>query len=43
MYLGDRWSLFHLGETRLRAYGDARWRGEHWLEIPRGDCGFSDG
>jgi iron(III) transport system ATP-binding protein len=39
MFLGDRWEhLFHLGASRLRAYGrtplDA---GEHWLEIPRGD------
>jgi iron(III) transport system ATP-binding protein len=39
MYLGDRWEyLFHLGETRLRAYGRAPLAaGEHWLEIPRKD------
>ncbi len=38
MYLGDRWEhLFHLGEMRLRAYGDAALAAgeEHWLEIPR--------
>ena len=39
MYLGDRWEhLFHLGETRLRAYGRMPLEtGEHWLEIPRKD------
>ena len=39
MYLGDRWEhLFHLGETRLRAYGHAPLAaGEHWLELPRAD------
>jgi iron(III) transport system ATP-binding protein len=39
MYLGDKWEhLFHLGETRLRAYGNAPLAvGEHWLEIPRND------
>ena len=39
MYLGDKWEhLFHLGETRLRAYGGVPLQpGEHWLEIPRGD------
>jgi len=39
MYLGDKWEhLFHLGETRLRAYGHAPLAaGEHWLEIPRRD------
>lgn len=37
MYLGDRWEhLFHLGDMRLRAYGNAPLpAGEHWLEIPR--------
>ena len=39
MYLGDKWEhLFHLGEMRMRAYGQAPLAaGEHWLEIPRGD------
>ena len=39
MYLGDRWEhLFHLGATRLRAYGHAQLpSGEQWLEIPRDD------
>ena len=39
MFLGDRWEhLFHLGETRLRAYGATPLApGEHWLEIPRRD------
>ncbi len=39
MFLGDRWEhLFHLGETRLRAYGSAPLApGEHWLELPRRD------
>jgi iron(III) transport system ATP-binding protein len=39
MFLGDRWEhLFHLGETRLRAYGPTQLpAGEHWLEIPRRD------
>jgi iron(III) transport system ATP-binding protein len=39
MYLGDKWEhLFHLGETRLRAYGGAPLSaGQHWLEIPRQD------
>ncbi|HYS81914.1 MAG TPA: ABC transporter ATP-binding protein [Anaeromyxobacteraceae bacterium] len=39
MYLGNKWEyLFHLGETRLRAYGPAPLEpGKHWLEIPRGD------
>jgi len=39
MYLGDKWEhLFHLGETRLRAYGGVPLAaGEHWLEIPRAD------
>jgi iron(III) transport system ATP-binding protein len=39
MFLGDRWEhLFHLGETRLRAYGTTPLPpGEHWLEIPRHD------
>ncbi len=37
MFLGDRWEhLFHLGESRLRAYGTMPLApGEHWLEIPR--------
>ncbi|HET7136015.1 MAG TPA: ABC transporter ATP-binding protein [Casimicrobiaceae bacterium] len=36
MYLGDRWEhLFHVGEARVRAYGDAPLEGEtHWLEVP---------
>jgi iron(III) transport system ATP-binding protein len=39
MFLGDRWEhLFHLGASRLRAYGHAALdAGEHWLEIPRRD------
>ena len=39
MFLGDRWEhLFHLGASRLRAYGNAPLaEGEHWLEIPRAD------
>jgi iron(III) transport system ATP-binding protein len=39
MYLGDRWEhLFHLGASRLRAYGSSPLTsGEHWLEIPRSD------
>jgi iron(III) transport system ATP-binding protein len=39
MFLGDRWEhLFHLGETRLRAYGSAPLApGDHWLELPRRD------
>jgi iron(III) transport system ATP-binding protein len=39
MFLGDKWEhLFHLGETRLRAYGSAPLSdGEHWLEIPRSE------
>jgi iron(III) transport system ATP-binding protein len=39
MYLGDRWEhLFHLGDMRLRAYGNAPLPpGEHWLEIARDD------
>ena len=37
MYLGDRWEhLFHVGEARVRAYGDAPLAtGRHWLEVPR--------
>jgi iron(III) transport system ATP-binding protein len=37
MYLGDKWEhLFHLGEARVRAYGDAPLdAGTHWLEVPR--------
>ena len=37
MFLGDRWEhLFHLGDMRLRAYGNAPLpAGEQWLEIPR--------
>jgi iron(III) transport system ATP-binding protein len=39
MYLGDKWEhLFHAGDMRLRAYGNAPLaQGEHWLEIPRDD------
>jgi len=39
MYLGDKWEhLFHLGETRLRAYGQVPLAaGEHWLDLPRSD------
>ncbi len=39
MFLGDKWEhLFHLGASRLRAYGHAPLEaGEHWLEIPRRD------
>jgi iron(III) transport system ATP-binding protein len=37
MYLGDKWEhLFHLGDARVRAYGDAPLGGgTHWLEVPR--------
>ena len=38
MYLGDKWEhLFHVGDARLRAYGDRRSLagGRHWLEVPR--------
>jgi iron(III) transport system ATP-binding protein len=37
MYLGDRWEhLFHVGDARVRAYGDGPLAGEsHWLEVPR--------
>ena len=37
MYLGDRWEhLFHVGDARVRAYGDRPLSGErHWLEVPR--------
>jgi iron(III) transport system ATP-binding protein len=36
MYLGDKWEhLFHVGEVRVRAYGDAPLGpGRHWLEVP---------
>ncbi|HJU21705.1 MAG TPA: ABC transporter ATP-binding protein [Casimicrobiaceae bacterium] len=36
MYLGDRWEhLFHVGDARVRAYGDTPLAGEiHWLEVP---------
>jgi iron(III) transport system ATP-binding protein len=36
MYLGDRWEhLFHVGDARVRAYGDTPLEGEmHWLEVP---------
>ena len=39
MYLGDRWEhLFHLGQTRLRAYGNTPLAlGEYWLELPPTD------
>ena len=39
MYLGDKWEhLFHVGESRLRAYGTAPLAaGMHWLEVPRED------
>ena len=37
MYLGDKWEhLFHVGEARVRAYGDKPLTaGAHWLEVPR--------
>ena len=37
MYLGDKWEhLFHVGEVRVRAYGDQPLTaGAHWLEVPR--------
>ena len=37
MYLGDKWEhLFHVGEARVRAYGDQPLTaGAHWLEVPR--------
>ena len=37
MYLGDRWEhLFHLGEARLRAYGERPLApGRHWVALPR--------
>jgi iron(III) transport system ATP-binding protein len=37
MYLGDKWEhLFHIGEARVRAYGDQPLTaGAHWLEVPR--------
>ena len=37
MYLGDKWEhLFHVGEARVRAYGDQPLAaGAHWLEVPR--------
>ncbi len=37
MYLGDKWEhLFHVGEARVRAYGDRPIAaGRHWLEVPR--------
>jgi iron(III) transport system ATP-binding protein len=37
MYLGDKWEhLFHVGEARVRAYGDRPLTaGAHWLEVPR--------
>ncbi|MDQ2917238.1 MAG: ABC transporter ATP-binding protein [Pseudomonadota bacterium] len=37
MYLGDKWEhLFHVGEARVRAYGDQPIAaGRHWLEVPR--------
>ena len=36
MYLGDKWEhLFHVGEARVRAYGDQPLAaGRHWLEVP---------
>jgi iron(III) transport system ATP-binding protein len=36
MYLGDKWEhLFHVGEARVRAYGDQPLVvGRHWLEVP---------
>jgi iron(III) transport system ATP-binding protein len=36
MYLGDKWEhLFHVGEARVRAYGDHPLAaGRHWLELP---------
>jgi iron(III) transport system ATP-binding protein len=36
MYLGDRWEhLFHVGEARVRAYGEEPLAtGAHWLEVP---------
>jgi iron(III) transport system ATP-binding protein len=40
MYLGNRWEyLFHRGEMRFRAFGDApRAAGSHWVEFPANDC-----
>jgi len=37
MYLGDKWEhLFHVGDARLRAYGNAPLAaGRHWLELPK--------
>jgi iron(III) transport system ATP-binding protein len=37
MYLGDRWEhLFHLGESRVRAYGERPLApGRHWIAMPR--------
>ena len=39
MYLGDKWEhLFHVGASRLRAYGTTPLAaGTHWLEVPRDD------
>ena len=39
MYLGDKWEhLFHIGASRLRAYGAAPLEaGVHWLDVPRED------
>jgi len=39
MYLGDKWEhLFHVGDARLRAYGDRPLaEGAHWLDLPRAD------
>jgi iron(III) transport system ATP-binding protein len=39
MYLGDKWEhLFHVGDARLRAYGDRPLgEGTHWLDVPRRD------
>jgi iron(III) transport system ATP-binding protein len=40
MYLGDRWEyLFHCGDLRFRAFGDApRQPGHHWVEFPASAC-----
>ena len=39
MYLGDKWEhLFHVGEERLRAYGERPLAtGRHWLEVPKSE------
>jgi len=39
MYLGDKWEhLFHVGDERLRAYGDRPLNtGMHWLQVPKSE------